>query len=146
VDQAFCDRAVVRFTSQDPENTVEDTTVVHPRNAPRLAGRHWLDDGAFIVGEFITMLRRVGMFIKVERAQLRSRTSITCLRSLSVLPRIKLLTVPSIDARLHLRNVVLAQPGQIPACRTKVEAKRIYNYLWLCNLQSSQLVPGIRAE
>jgi hypothetical protein len=39
--------------SQDRENTVEDTTVVHPRNAARLVGQHWLDGSPFMFREFV---------------------------------------------------------------------------------------------
>src|SRR6516164_285401 len=39
--------------SQDPENAVEDTSVVHPRNAARLVRQHWLDCGPFIIREFV---------------------------------------------------------------------------------------------
>jgi hypothetical protein len=39
--------------SQDPENAIENTTVIHPRNSTRLVGQHRLDRGPFIVGEFI---------------------------------------------------------------------------------------------
>jgi hypothetical protein len=39
--------------SKDPENAVENTTVVHPRNSTRLVGQHRLDRGPFTVGEFI---------------------------------------------------------------------------------------------
>src|SRR5258706_12163827 len=39
--------------SQDPENTVKDTTVIHPRNATRLVRQHRLDGTPFMIGEFI---------------------------------------------------------------------------------------------
>src|ERR1700722_17393681 len=39
--------------SQDPEDAVEDTSVVHPRNATRLVRQHGLDGSPFIVGEFV---------------------------------------------------------------------------------------------
>ena len=39
--------------SQDPENTVKDTTVIHPRNATRLVRQHWLDGTPFMIGEFL---------------------------------------------------------------------------------------------
>src|SRR5262249_7808998 len=39
--------------SQDPEDAVEDTSVVYPRNATRFVGQHRLDGNPFIVGEFI---------------------------------------------------------------------------------------------
>jgi len=39
--------------SQDPEDAIEDTTVVYPRNSTRLVRQHRLDGGPFIVGEFI---------------------------------------------------------------------------------------------
>jgi len=42
-----------RSRSQDPENTVEDTTVVHPRDATRLVGQHRFYDSPFIVSESI---------------------------------------------------------------------------------------------
>src|SRR5215467_3718086 len=38
--------------SQDPEDAVEDTSVVYPRNATRLVRQHRLDGKPFIVGEF----------------------------------------------------------------------------------------------
>lgn len=44
--------------SQDPEDAVEDTSVVHPRNATRLIGQHWLDGSPFIVGEFVALAKR----------------------------------------------------------------------------------------
>src|SRR5262249_20016386 len=37
--------------SQDPENALENTTIVHPRNATRLVGQHRLDCSPFMVGE-----------------------------------------------------------------------------------------------
>jgi hypothetical protein len=39
--------------SQDPENAIEDTTVVYPRNTTRFVGQHRLDGQPFIIGEFI---------------------------------------------------------------------------------------------
>ena len=39
--------------SQDPEDAIEDTTVVYPRNAARLVRQHRLDDSPFMVGEFV---------------------------------------------------------------------------------------------
>ena len=39
--------------SQDPENAIENTTVVDPRSPTRLIAQHRLDRGPFIVGEFI---------------------------------------------------------------------------------------------
>jgi hypothetical protein len=39
--------------SQDPEDAVEDTSVVYPRNATRLIRQHGLDGKPFIVGEFV---------------------------------------------------------------------------------------------
>src|SRR5579862_2677914 len=39
--------------SQDPEDAVEDTSVVDPRNATRLVRQHRLDGKPFIVGEFV---------------------------------------------------------------------------------------------
>ena len=38
---------------QDPEDAVEDTPVVYPRNATRLVRQHGLDGNPFIVGEFV---------------------------------------------------------------------------------------------
>jgi hypothetical protein len=46
------DRAKVP-RSQDPEDAIEDATVVYPRNATRLVGQHRLDGSPFIIGEFI---------------------------------------------------------------------------------------------
>ncbi|SCB56097.1 hypothetical protein GA0061098_10744 [Bradyrhizobium shewense] len=42
-----------RSGSQDPENAIEDTSVVHLRNATRLVRQHRLDGGPFMVGEFV---------------------------------------------------------------------------------------------
>src|SRR5215471_4423671 len=39
--------------SQDPENTVKDTSVVYPRNATRLVRQHGLDGDPFIISEFV---------------------------------------------------------------------------------------------
>src|SRR5438128_9347952 len=39
--------------SQDPEDAIEDTTVVHPRNATRLVRQHRLDGNPFMIGEFV---------------------------------------------------------------------------------------------
>jgi hypothetical protein len=39
--------------AQDPKDTIEDTTVVHPRNATRLVRQHRLDSNPFIIGEFV---------------------------------------------------------------------------------------------
>ena len=39
--------------SQDPEDAIEDTTVIHPRHAARLVRQHRLDGSPFIVGEFV---------------------------------------------------------------------------------------------
>jgi hypothetical protein len=36
-----------------PEDAVEDTTVVHPRNATRLVRQHRLDAAPFMIGEFV---------------------------------------------------------------------------------------------
>src|SRR3954468_3616904 len=38
---------------QDPENAVEDTAVVYPRNATRFVRQHGLDGDPFIVSEFV---------------------------------------------------------------------------------------------
>jgi hypothetical protein len=38
---------------QDPEDVVEDTTVINPRNPRRLFRQHGLDGGPFIIGEFV---------------------------------------------------------------------------------------------
>src|ERR1700733_3638156 len=38
---------------QDPEDVVEDTTVINPRNPTRLFRQHGLDGGPFIIGEFV---------------------------------------------------------------------------------------------
>src|SRR5262249_7543117 len=42
-----------RCRSQDPEDAVEDGTVVHPWHAARLVGQHRLDGSPLIVGEFV---------------------------------------------------------------------------------------------
>jgi hypothetical protein len=39
--------------SQDPEDAIEDTTVVYPRNATRLVRQHGLDGNPFMIGEFV---------------------------------------------------------------------------------------------
>ena len=39
--------------SQDPENPVEDTPVIYPRNPTRFVGQHRFDGGPFIIGEFM---------------------------------------------------------------------------------------------
>src|SRR5215510_15318117 len=39
--------------AQDPEDAIEDTTVVNPRNATRLVRQHGLDGNPFIIGEFV---------------------------------------------------------------------------------------------
>jgi hypothetical protein len=39
--------------SQHPENAIEDTTVVYPRDHTRLIGQHRVDGGPLIIGEFI---------------------------------------------------------------------------------------------
>ena len=39
--------------SQDPEDTIEDTTVVHPRHAAWFVGQHRSDGSPLIVGEFV---------------------------------------------------------------------------------------------
>ena len=36
--------------AQDPEDAIENTTVVHPRNATRLVRQHGLDGDPFIIG------------------------------------------------------------------------------------------------
>ena len=38
---------------QDPEDAIEDTTVIHPWHAARLVGQHRLDGSPLIVGEFV---------------------------------------------------------------------------------------------
>jgi hypothetical protein len=42
--------------SQDPENAVEDATVVYPTNATGLVGQHRIYDRPFMVGEFAPVL------------------------------------------------------------------------------------------
>ena len=39
--------------SQDPEDAIEDTTVVYPRNVTRLVRQHRLDGNPFIISEFV---------------------------------------------------------------------------------------------
>ena len=39
--------------AQDPEDAIEDTTVVHPRNATRLVRQHGFDGNPFMIGEFV---------------------------------------------------------------------------------------------
>jgi hypothetical protein len=43
--------------SQHPEDAIEDTTVVYPRNATRLVRQHRLDRNPFIIGEFVAHIR-----------------------------------------------------------------------------------------
>lgn len=43
--------------AQDPEDAIEDMTVVHPRNAARHVRQHRLDGNPFMIGEFIAMIR-----------------------------------------------------------------------------------------
>src|SRR5262245_8965362 len=42
---------------QDPEEAVEDTTIVHPWHAARLVRQHRLVGSPLIVGEFVGMIR-----------------------------------------------------------------------------------------
>src|SRR5258708_12755559 len=42
-----------RSGAQDPKDAIEDTTVVHPRNATRLVRQHRLDSNPFIIGDFV---------------------------------------------------------------------------------------------
>src|SRR5262245_18444813 len=42
-----------RARSQDPEDAVEDTTVIYPQYAARLARHHRFDSSPFIVAEFV---------------------------------------------------------------------------------------------
>ena len=42
-----------RPRSQDPEDAIEDTTVINPRNATRLVRQHGLDNNPLIIGEFV---------------------------------------------------------------------------------------------
>jgi hypothetical protein len=39
--------------SQDPENSIEDTSVVYPGNAPRFVRQHRLDGNPFIIRKFV---------------------------------------------------------------------------------------------
>src|SRR5262245_29814883 len=39
--------------SQDPEDAIEDPTVIHPWHAARLVRQHRLDGSPFLVGEFV---------------------------------------------------------------------------------------------
>src|SRR4051794_17679255 len=39
--------------SQDPEDAIEDTSVVYPRNATRLVRQHRLDGNPFTIGKFV---------------------------------------------------------------------------------------------
>ena len=47
-------RQIARSRSQDPENAVENTAVIHSRDATRLVGQHGLDDGPLVIIEFVT--------------------------------------------------------------------------------------------
>lgn len=38
---------------EDPEDAIQDPSVVDPRNAARLVRQYWLDGGPFMVGEFV---------------------------------------------------------------------------------------------
>jgi hypothetical protein len=42
-----------RSRSQDPENAVENTAVIHSRDATRLVRQHGLDDGPLVIVEFV---------------------------------------------------------------------------------------------
>ena len=42
-----------RARSQDPEDAIEDATVIHSRHAARLIRQHGLDSSPFIIGEFV---------------------------------------------------------------------------------------------
>ena len=44
---------------QDPQNAIEDTAVVYPRNATRLVREHRLDGKPFMVGEFVAHERMI---------------------------------------------------------------------------------------
>jgi hypothetical protein len=39
--------------SQDPEDAIQDTAVVHPPDTAWLVRQHWIDGGPLMVGEFI---------------------------------------------------------------------------------------------
>ena len=39
--------------AQDPEDAIENTTVIHPRNATRLVRQHRLDGCPFVVSKFV---------------------------------------------------------------------------------------------
>lgn len=41
--------------AQDPEDAIEDTTVVNPRNATRLVRQHGLYGNPFIIGKFVAL-------------------------------------------------------------------------------------------
>jgi hypothetical protein len=45
--------APLRPRSQDPEDAIEDATIVHPRHAVRFVGQHRPDGNPLIIGEFV---------------------------------------------------------------------------------------------
>src|SRR5262245_20969281 len=47
------DHARVLSGSQDPEDAIENTTVVYPRSVARLVRQHRPDGDPFIIGEFV---------------------------------------------------------------------------------------------
>jgi hypothetical protein len=51
--EALREIAPRRPGSQDPEDTIQDTAVVHPRDTARLVRQHRLDGGPLMVGEFV---------------------------------------------------------------------------------------------
>ena len=39
--------------AQDPEDAVEDATIIHPMHTTRLVRQHWLDGSPLVVVEFV---------------------------------------------------------------------------------------------
>jgi len=66
--------------SQDPEDAVEDTSVVYPRNATRLIRQHGLDGNPFVKR---TLTNRQSPAETSEMTRIRLRRSNLCGRAIS---------------------------------------------------------------
>jgi hypothetical protein len=69
-----------RAGAQDLEDAIEDTTVVHPRNATRFVRQHGLDGNPFIIGEFVAHDSRDAFDACATRTQRFSPASAGSLR------------------------------------------------------------------
>lgn len=58
--------------AQDPEDAIEDTTVVNPRNAARLFLQHGLDGNPFMIGECVARVTESGYGDRVPQQMLFS--------------------------------------------------------------------------